>query len=573
MKNWVLHCLIWFGVVGSQEVASSERKDSFDPHKTDNTSQSPRVLSTSWDGCAVGQDGSSAEKKFDVLILGMGLSGMAAATELARNTEYGTGDHLCFGMIEANENYVGGRWQSVKWYAGGLAGHPVGEISFHLYGNTKNVQDTRWDSVERPNDTLTAKERKQYDQDFEKIWMCLHQLTMEYVTGELDHDLSLADAIDECNERSLGLSRPWTASTIYSDPEQYNYVWYNLDFEAADSIFKTGLTLFPLTAYTDQQNKDTFMVDSQRNLVHDNLVQHHIRDEVKMGEVVQEIFWQNNPVKVVTDHQTYYTDKVLLTFSVGVNSYNSFFLNPRSEDVQAKKDAMDRLFGMGEYARIIFQFPTRFWYDREEFLAISPMEPPAFGECNWFQLYDTHYKGDYYHNSKMIVCTLTKHELDKLGDLDENLVNQILKDSLVEMYPFYDLDANPCSEELGIGLDYADPPPANNCRYWIYGDDYSSNPLFRGAYVNTKPYVNPENPGYQAGVLKDVALFEGPLAYAGMNKVYIAGEAACWHLSGWTQAAYYSGIRAVSQSKKFLMLFSKITCLHILPILCELFSS
>ena len=73
MKNWILHCLIWFGV-SLQQVASSERKDSLNPHKTDKTSQSTRVLSMSWDGCAVNQDGSSVEKKFDILILGMGLS-------------------------------------------------------------------------------------------------------------------------------------------------------------------------------------------------------------------------------------------------------------------------------------------------------------------------------------------------------------------------------------------------------------------------------------------------------------------------------------------------------------------
>ena len=441
--------------------------------------------------------GSCESPDADVIIVGAGMSGIAAAS-----TFYNSG-LTNFLILEARSE-IGGRMRSVE-FAG---------IQIELGANWIQGVDPSGSPRERVNPIWELKQRCGLEGQ-------LSDFDSRIVYGENGVDLTSAlrdDDLDAAYERVEQLSKSQQAAGlpdistraalnmsnwISSSPGDNFIDWFAFDFCFAEPPKVSSLHQSrPLATYDEFGDEDFFVTD-QRGYAHlaHCLAEDFINQDssrLRLNTTVSRVEYNDTCVCAVTKDQTKFCGNYgIVTFPIGVllNGIGVTFVPPLS---QVKANAI-RNFSSALYLKIFVEFNETFWddveiigratNDREDYPVFEPL-------------------GKFFPNSTILLVTLTGETAYRVAAQNRSVTRQEILGALRFMYPDFQ------AELLNM-----------------YIPDWASNPLSLGSYSNTKIGVNDQT-------FKDLV--------APLGRLYISGEVTSQKYGGFLHGAYFSGVDAAN---------------------------
>ena len=195
-----------------------------------------------------------------------------------------------------------------------------------------------------------------------------------------------------------------------------------------------------------------------------------------------------------------------------------------------------------------------------------------FGKCRYWWVWNEKWGDLHDPGSNMIACTLTTEDIKEIEssigieyDIPEfdpsatpsaalnKAITDLFNRSIAKAYGIdvpqdcyrCGLPHQPCESGSTVSFDpsnatAASRVPVRECRYRVF--PHKINPLWYGSYENVNPGDN---------ITGDFAEFISPILdpdEALNNAIHVAGSASCENFWGFLQGAYYSGIRAATDS-------------------------
>lgn len=206
------------------------------------------------------------------------------------------------------------------------------------------------------------------------------------------------------------------------------------------------------------------------------------------------------------------------------------FYPPLTQTTEAVKGALDKV-GMGVYTRVAMSFKKKFWTNQEYF--VSAAGNGAFNG-DFVPVFQNLDRKGLYKGSKIISGFMFgPRGRDVNSQSDEDTLEQVLG-VLSDMF------------ESNIDAKYGRPRLERDDLQDYIITDWTTDPLFYGAYSYLKPFVTDEQ----------TAALSGPLAYGRHNifsgsessNILISGEHSCERLTGY----YHGGLEAGKRSAKIL---------------------
>ena len=310
-------------------------------------------LATFWGGVmSVTAQATTAAKKKRVLVIGAGLSGLAAARDLQQQ-----GYEVV--VLEARER-VGGRiWTSHKWadapldfgatWIHGVRGNPLTTLADQIQARRLSTSYNRAVTYNTAGKSLTDAEQQRMEKLKTQLYNVLDQAQAR------DTDRSLQQAIEPLLNQFPADSeaRRFIHFILSSEMEQeyagsaaqMSAQWYDSAkaFDGGDVLFADGFNV--MTAFLAQGLS------------------------IELGQIVQAIDWQASPVRVVTQKATFTADQVVITLPLGVLQARRVKFTP--ELPHAKQEAIAKL-GMGVLNKCYLRFPHAFWSNKADWLEYIP---------------------------------------------------------------------------------------------------------------------------------------------------------------------------------------------------------
>lgn len=297
----------------------------------------------------------------DVLVLGAGIAGLAAARKL-------TDKGLSVIVLEAR-NRIGGRlWTDsslgppldlgASWIHG-VNGNPIAKLAKDFGIKTvptdgENAVEFTADGSELPNG-----EWEEMEALFEDIYEEVAEMQ-----DSTDEDMSLQAAFDQV-VASRGLSDEdlhrlnyyvhiVTALEYGADAKDLSLWWWDQDAELGgeEVIFPGGY-----------------------NQISDRLAEGL---DIRLGEIVKVVRYGSEGVEVETSQGNYVADQAVVTFPLGVLKRASVKFEPPLPE--SKQNSIERL-GMGVLNKVYLKFPEAFW--DEDFETISYVGERLGEWCDW----------------------------------------------------------------------------------------------------------------------------------------------------------------------------------------------
>ena len=438
--------------------------------------------------------GSCANPDADVIIVGAGMAGIAAASTLHNNSVSN------FLILEARDA-IGGRMRAVEF--GGIkieAGanwiqgvdpsgprervNPIWQLKQRcgLQGQISNFNlMVVYENGVNITNVLRSEE---YDSATEHV---VQLSTSRQAAGM--PDISVRDALSMSN---------WTVTS----PADNFTDWYGFDFCIAEpprvsSLFRTR----PLSDFGDT----VFFVTDQRGYEHlvnclseDFLSQNQNR--LRLNTMINRVEYTDDCVCAISDELTRFCGHYgIVTFPIGVLLNGSIvaFSPPLPPN---KTDAIN-LFSSVLDLKIFLQFNETFWDQEVEIIGRSSSnrgDYPVFQPIGKF----------FPSNPNIIFASLTGETAYRVAAQDRNVTRQELLNAFRSMYPNF-------RAEL---IDMFIP-------------DWGSNPLYLGSYSNEKVGVTDQT-------YADLA--------APLGHLYFSGEATSSKYSGFVHGAYFAGVNTAN---------------------------
>lgn len=416
-----------------------------------------------------------------ILVLGAGLAGLAAAQELKKQ-----GHDVI--VIEAR-NRIGGRiWTSHTWadmpldlgatWIHGVKGNPITELAnqtkaprlftYYQKTNTYNSQGLLLSETE-------ANLLENLKQQIEDL--------IESAQAQ-DQDISIRQAIepllkgiDKSSEtyKLINFVLNGTIEQEYAgSSEQLSSHWYDSskEFSGDDAFFVNGF---------------------------DNIIDFLAKDlTIELEQIVKEIDWQQNQMRVVTQKSVFFADKVIVTVPLGVLKAHHIKFIP--ELPINKQNAISKL-GMGVLNKCYLRFKQAFWPTDIDWL-----ESIANNHGEWVEWVS------FMRTTNMPI--LLGFNAANRGKQIESLTNQEIVQSAMQTL------------KAIFGSDIPDPISYQITRW-------SSDPFTFGSY--------------SFNALGSTPTMRQHLAKPLENKLFFAGEATHQDYFGTAHGVYLSGLRAAQE--------------------------
>lgn len=283
------------------------------------------------------------KKRMDrTLIIGAGLSGLAAAQKLTA-----AGHNV---VVLEGRDRIGGRiWTSTRWpelpldlgasWIHGVKGNPLTSLADRIQAkriatsyDSAIVYDVNGDplgedaeeSLEEIREQLLERLKKAQDNDKDVSVLSV----AEKLLADLDDD-------DPKTERYFNFVLSGNIEQEYAgSAEELSAHWYDSakHYPGNDALFVSGF--HEITKHLSQGL------------------------QIETSQEVQEIHWQETPIRVVTTKQEFTADRVIVTLPLGVLKAGSVrFIPPLPE----KKQTAIATLGMGVLNKCYLRFPEVFW--------------------------------------------------------------------------------------------------------------------------------------------------------------------------------------------------------------------
>ncbi len=407
-----------------------------------------------------------------IIIIGAGMAGLTAADQLQKK-----GHEVI--VLEAS-NHIGGRIHTDFSF-----GLPFDQGAFLLHGKADNPLLPLIETLQLHlklfplNKRLVFKgnQTPMHLNDFQYLENHLEQLRANFLNEGKDASIY---QVWQKSSPAIAITSPEVALNANGIGLYYGQSWdkVSADFYYHEDIAPDGNYL---------------MMDGYQPLIN-----YLAKDKtIFCNQMVKSIDYRESPIKVVTNDQTYFANKVIVTVSLGVLKNQTIKFFP--ELPKEKQQAIHQL-QMGVLDKILLQFSESFW----------PKEIPLFNHLDYLDNICTFVNYDYFFNQPVLSAGIYGDyaiALEKLSDaaiIDQSL--SILK------------------KMFGNQL-----PPLINSKI----TRWHQSPHFLGSY--SYPPV-----GTKAKHFADLeASIDG--------KLFFAGEATCPKYLGTVHGAYVSGLRVAEE--------------------------
>jgi len=286
----------------------------------------------------------STNQRFDVIIVGAGIAGLAAANEL---------DSKGFDVLilEARDRIGGRIWSSDEWngstvdlgasWIHGIENNPITDIAIK-YGIETIVMDLN------PSELYDYEGNWFDDEKQDQAWAMFDNF-QEFIIMEnerRERDASIQDALDSfVSQQNLSIEEQEILSIpVYSSIElKYNapsselsLFWWDIgrSYGGDEVIFPEGF-------------------DQITDELSDGL-------DIRLEHIVSKIEYGENGVNVISNQGSFEGKYVVCTVPLGVLKHGNIEFSPSLP--QTKQNAIEKL-GMGLMNKIYFLFPEAFWDD------------------------------------------------------------------------------------------------------------------------------------------------------------------------------------------------------------------
>lgn len=300
------------------------------------------LMGSAYSACSEKSPGyTAASNKKRVVVIGAGLSGLAAAQELHRQ-----GHEVI--VVEARDRIGGRIWTSSKWpdmsldfgatWIHGTQGNPLTDLADQINAERLTTSYDKTATYNTSGQLLSKAEEARLENFRKKVFGELKKAQDE------EPDVSIRQVIEplirQVNSSSESyrfinfilsgeIEQEYSGST-----ERLSAHWYDSakEFDGNDDLFVQGFRVIP-----------EFLAQELR---------------IELGQVVKEIQWHQPPIRVITQKTEFLADHVIVTLPLGVLQAGEVRFAP--ELPQNKQTAIAKL-GMGVLNKCYLRFPDAFW--------------------------------------------------------------------------------------------------------------------------------------------------------------------------------------------------------------------
>ena len=312
---------------------------------------------------------SSVANQNKVLVIGAGISGLAAARELKAKGIGVTileGRSRLGGRVYTNNTLNNLPLDMGASWIHGINGNPIYKLA--QSGNIQTLE-TDYDALELYSNGkfLEDKEQKIIDQRLASILEATEKISNRRETKNQE-DVSLKSAIDQ-----VVAQRNFSALQL----QELNYA-INATIEQEFAADVANLSLYHWDTGDEVDGKDVLFPGGYGQIV-DLLAQDL---EIKLNQIVTKISYSNQGVTVTTNQGTFSAEKVVITLPLGVLKKGVVEFSP---PLPASKINTINQLGMGVLNKLYLQFPEVFWDKKAHLLGYVTTNKGEWAE--WLNIY------------------------------------------------------------------------------------------------------------------------------------------------------------------------------------------
>ena len=321
------------------------------------------------------QEKSPVMNQTQVLIIGAGIAGLAAARELKAKGIRAT--------ILEGRSRIGGRVYSdrslnnlpldigASWIHG-IDNNPIYKLA--QSGNIKTLE-TDYEEIELygNNKFLSDREQELIDQRLANILKETTKIRKQR-TAQNQADISLRTALEEV---IINGDRQLSAQQLRELDYAINTT---IEHEYATDVSNLSLSYWDQDWDQDSEidGKDVLFPGGYSQII--DLVAENL--DIKLNQIVKKITYNNQGVVVTTNQGNFSAEKVIITLPLGVLKKGSVEFSPSLPE--PKVNAINRL-GMGVLNKLYLQFPQVFWDKETHLLGYISINKGEWAE--WINIY------------------------------------------------------------------------------------------------------------------------------------------------------------------------------------------